>query len=221
MPEEEDDVTSDEGPKRPTFLEPTLVNGYDGLAGAHDNIVWIRKDSQYAYTLNNKLIIEDTKSRAQKIYTETTVRLSCLGISDDEKFLAVGEGEPSEEGYSVVHYYQLGENPHLVQQLKLHKCGIQSLGLFIKPKVGSQLWRFMVTLSTYQEHMIAFWDMSTGCVMRTFSDVGGLANKIVMKPRDMCEPEWCSFFTVGCASHFVEWQYQYTDKNSNLVPFPI
>jgi hypothetical protein len=44
-------------------MEPTLVNGFDGMSGAHENIVWVRKESTYIYTLNNKVIIENTKTR--------------------------------------------------------------------------------------------------------------------------------------------------------------
>ena len=103
---EEDEAESEnQNPKKPTILEPSLINGYDGLSGAHDNIVWCRKDNQYAYTLNNKLILEQTKSREQILFCETTVRLSCMCLSDDEKFLAVGEGEPGDDGYSKVYYY--------------------------------------------------------------------------------------------------------------------
>lgn len=136
VPEADDDVTSDEGPQKPTFLEPTLMNGYDGLGGAHDNIIWLKHSGQYVYTLNNKLIFEDTKSRAQKIFTVTTVRLSCISCSVDDKFLAVGEGEPSEEGYACIHYFQMGETPIYQHKLKLHKKGIQSIGMFNKPKAS-------------------------------------------------------------------------------------
>lgn len=52
-----------EGQSSAFKLEPKLANGFDGLSGTHDNLVWIRRDQMYAYTLNNKLLFEYTKSR--------------------------------------------------------------------------------------------------------------------------------------------------------------
>jgi hypothetical protein len=119
-------------------MEPTLVNGYDGMSGAHDNIVWVRKESTYIYTLNNKLIIENTKTRQQTVFCDTTSRLSCLSLFHDEKFLVVGEGEPSsEDGKALIYYYQLGDKPRLLETLSFHKSGVQSLGTFQKHKPGN------------------------------------------------------------------------------------
>jgi hypothetical protein len=44
-------------------IEPTIINGYDGFSGAHDNLVWNSNQGTIIYTLNNKLIKEDTKTR--------------------------------------------------------------------------------------------------------------------------------------------------------------
>jgi hypothetical protein len=42
--------------------------------------------------LNNKFIIENTKTREQEIFKDSTVQLSCLAASTDGKFIAVAEG---------------------------------------------------------------------------------------------------------------------------------
>lgn len=44
-------------------FEHNLINGYDGFGGVHDNLFWNVKDGLTFFTLNNKLIIEETKTR--------------------------------------------------------------------------------------------------------------------------------------------------------------
>lgn len=44
------------------------------------------------FTLNNKLIIENTKSREQTVFSNSEVQLSCMAMTVDGKYLAVGEG---------------------------------------------------------------------------------------------------------------------------------
>ena len=41
-----------------TMIDPILLNGYDGFSGTHDNLVWLLKSQQIAYTMNNKIILE-------------------------------------------------------------------------------------------------------------------------------------------------------------------
>jgi hypothetical protein len=52
-----------EGQESERIIEPTIVNGYDGFGGVHDNLLWSISDDQIVYTLNNKVIFENTKSR--------------------------------------------------------------------------------------------------------------------------------------------------------------
>ncbi len=79
-------------------MEPNIVNGYDGFSGVHDNLIWNPMAGNIIYTLNNKVIIEQTKSREQVILSLSTVRLSCLAQSTNGKYLAAAEGEPNEQG---------------------------------------------------------------------------------------------------------------------------
>jgi hypothetical protein len=60
------------------IMEPNIVNGYDGFSGVHDNLIWNPMAGNIIYTLNNKVIIEQTKSREQVVLSLSTVRLSCL-----------------------------------------------------------------------------------------------------------------------------------------------
>jgi hypothetical protein len=146
------------------------------MSGVHDNMIWIRKEQISIYTMNNKLIIENTKSRQQSVLCDTSSRLSCLSIFDDDKFLVVGEGEPSENGYACIYYYQLGESPRLMQKLSYHKSGVQSLDTFQKNKPPGQQYRFVISASTAEEHTLVMWDLTSGCTMRSFADIGGIAN---------------------------------------------
>ena len=40
-----------------------IVNGYDGFGGVHDNLLWNPKSGMMIYTMNNKVIMEQTKTR--------------------------------------------------------------------------------------------------------------------------------------------------------------
>lgn len=45
------------------LIDPFIVNGYDGFGGVHDNLIWNPMQGIIIYTLNNKVIIEQTKTR--------------------------------------------------------------------------------------------------------------------------------------------------------------
>jgi hypothetical protein len=45
------------------LINPRIVNGYDGFGGVHNNIAWDSKHGWVAYTLHNKVIFENTKTR--------------------------------------------------------------------------------------------------------------------------------------------------------------
>jgi hypothetical protein len=65
-------------------IEPVTVNGYDGFSGAHGNVIWQPYYGRIIYTLNNKLIVEEAKTRSQVILIESTSRLSCLAESNEK-----------------------------------------------------------------------------------------------------------------------------------------
>ena len=55
------------------MIDSTLVNGYDGFGGVHNNLVWNSTEKWAVYTLNNKLIFENTKTREQTVMSDSTV----------------------------------------------------------------------------------------------------------------------------------------------------
>lgn len=71
------------------------------------------------YTLNNKLIQEDTKTRQQTVFTKSTVRLSCLALSESGRFVAAAEGETNSTGNSYIFLFDLQEMK-LINKLTFH-----------------------------------------------------------------------------------------------------
>lgn len=61
------------GESRSMTLEQKLISGYDGFGGVHDNILWNVSLGFTYFTLNNKLIIENTKTREQTVFADSTV----------------------------------------------------------------------------------------------------------------------------------------------------
>jgi len=88
----------DEQDREERIVDTSIINGYDGFGGVHDNLVWDSIKGWMAYTLHNKVIFENTKSREQKIFCDSTTQLSTLVLSNDKKMIAVGEGKPNKLG---------------------------------------------------------------------------------------------------------------------------
>mmetsp|Transcript_22941 Transcript_22941/g.22258 ORF Transcript_22941/g.22258 Transcript_22941/m.22258 type:complete len:136 (-) Transcript_22941:1848-2255(-) len=61
----------EEQPKK--VLEAEICTGYDGFGGVHDNLVWNVEEAWMAYTLHNKVILENTKTRQQSILINSSV----------------------------------------------------------------------------------------------------------------------------------------------------
>ena len=68
----------------PFELYPNMVGGYDGFSGAHENLKWVAKEDLIIYTMNNKIILEKTKSKEQQIINVSSVRLSTMAITDNQ-----------------------------------------------------------------------------------------------------------------------------------------
>ena len=71
------------------ILEQKLINGYDGFGGVHDNLIWNSSAGYTYFTLNNKFIIENTKTRDQTVFADSTVQLSCMASTANFKLVAV------------------------------------------------------------------------------------------------------------------------------------
>jgi hypothetical protein len=49
--------------KQCEVLNPVILGGYDGFSGTHENLKWLLKEGVIIYTMNNKIIVENTKTR--------------------------------------------------------------------------------------------------------------------------------------------------------------
>ena len=53
------------------LMDQKLIIGYDGFGGVHDNLVWNVAAGFTYFTLHNKLIIENTKTREQQVFADS------------------------------------------------------------------------------------------------------------------------------------------------------
>lgn len=104
-------------------IDPTIVNGYDGFGGVHENLLWNANLGTIVYTLNNKVIKENTKTRQQNVFADSTVRLSCLAQTETGKFVAAAEGETNTSGNSFIYLYDM-ETHKLINKLTFHQKGV-------------------------------------------------------------------------------------------------
>ena len=108
------------------ILEQKLVTGYDGYGGVHDNLMWNPQAGFTYFTLNNKLVIENTKTREQSVFCNSGVQLSCMAMSVDGRYLAVGEGSQNSQGGANIYIYDI-EKRQKISSLAFHQKGIQSM----------------------------------------------------------------------------------------------
>jgi len=188
------------------------MNGYDGFGGVHDNLIWNVTGGLTYFTLNNKVIIEDTKSRAQTVLAETTVQLSCMaatgdGKSVDGRFLAVGEGsESGGSGRSYILVFDL-ERKKLHRRLGFHQKGIQSLAF-------SHDGGFLVSVGVQADNTLAVWDLNTGLVMRHQSLGAAATNQVRMDPS--VEAPFVGFISVGNQAAVRRWRM---DTEARVLEF--
>lgn len=153
------------GESKSTTLEQKLISGYDGFGGVHDNLLWNVAAGFTYYTLNNKLIIENTKTREQTVFADATVQLSCMAGSVPDKYIAVGEGSPNAQGNAIAYVYNV-ETKKLQSKLTFHQKGIQSMAFSYDSK-------YLITLGVQGDDTLAIWDISsasqTGTVVKSTS----------------------------------------------------
>ena len=121
------------GNDRGQILEQKLINGYDGYGGVHDNLVWNVQGGFSYFTLKNKMIIENTKTREQTVFADSCVQLSCLASSVDHRLIAVGEGSENPQGNSLVYLYDT-EKKKLLNKFTFHQKGVQSMTFSVDAK---------------------------------------------------------------------------------------
>ena len=118
-----------------------------------NNIVFNKEKNWYAYTANNKVIIEFLNSeRKQTILSDSKDELSCLVLSKDLKYLISSIGQTNKEEYACIFIYD-ANSFSLIRKLKLHPKGVQYICL-------SNDNNYMVSLGTKRENSICLWNLN-------------------------------------------------------------
>ena len=141
-------------------MKPAVVSGYDGFGGVHDNIVWHQADGWMVYTLHNKVIFENVKTREQTVLSDSASQLSTLTLSADKRLLAVAEGRPNAKtGNSLIYLYDTQERK-LIQRYTFHQRGVQALAF-------SNNGQHLISLGVQGENNLAILDLQSGLVVRS------------------------------------------------------
>ena len=138
----------------------------------HENLLWNANQGTIVYTLNNKVIKENTKTRQQNIFADSTVRLSCLAQTENGKIVAAAEGEINSSGQSFIFLYDM-EAHKLITTLTYHQKGVQAVAFADKGKV-------LISRGVSDENAIAVWDISLGAVLKNALIPGHSTNQSIV-----------------------------------------
>ena len=118
-----------------------------------NNVVFNRENKWYAYTVNNKIVIEFLNSeRKQKILSDSKDELSCLILSKNLKYLISGIGQINKDEYASIFIYDANLFM-LIRRLNLHPKGVQYISL-------SDDNRYMISIGTKKENSICIWNFT-------------------------------------------------------------
>ena len=124
-----------------------------------NNLVFNKKDKWYAYTVNNKVIIEFLENeRREVILTDSKDELSCLIMSSDGKHLVAGVGCTNREEYAPIYVYEIESRNYnlffsLKKKLNFHFKGVQYLAISPDNK-------YMISIGTLEEKSICAWNFT-------------------------------------------------------------
>ena len=117
-----------------------------------NNIVFNKENNWFAFTVNNKIIIEYLiGERKQRIINISKDEISCLILSDDSKYLIAGIGKKNQEEFASIFIYETN-NFSLIKKLNLHPKGIQYICL-------SKDNKFLISIGTKEENSVCIWDL--------------------------------------------------------------
>ena len=120
-----------------------------------NNIVFNKKDKWYAYTVNNKIIIEFLENeRREIILSDSKDELSCLIMTPDGKHLISTVGCTNREEYAPIFIYEtFNLNFTLKKKLNFHFKGIQHIAV-------SADCKYMVSIGTLEEKSVCVWNFT-------------------------------------------------------------
>ena len=120
-----------------------------------NNLVFNKKDKWYAYTVNNKIIIEFLENeRREIILTDSKDELSCLLMTPNGKYLISAVGCTNREEYAPIFIYEtFNLNFILKKKLNFHFKGIQNIAI-------SPDCKYMVSIGTVEEKSVCVWNFT-------------------------------------------------------------
>ena len=120
-----------------------------------NNIVFNKRDKWYAYTVNNKIIVEFLENeRREIILSDSKDELSCLIITPDGKHLISSVGCTNREEYAPIYIYEtFNLNFNLKKKLNFHFKGIQYIAV-------SPDCKYMISIGTLEEKSICVWNFT-------------------------------------------------------------
>jgi len=108
------------------------------------------------------------------VFADSTVQLSCLAGSVNEKYIAVGEGSANSNGHSLVFLYNI-ETKKLMSRLSFHQKGVQSMCFSYDAK-------YLITLGAQGDDTLAVWDISSGQVIKSAPVGNAATNQVKVDP---------------------------------------
>lgn len=137
---------------------------------------------------------------------DSNSHLSTLAISADKRFVAAGEGRPSQRsGNSLIYLYDT-QTRKLIGKYTFHQRGVQALAF-------SNNAQHLISVGVHGENNIAIWDLSTGLVVRSCLVKNTSAiNQLKVDPYVGGEGEYIQFAAVGNKGAFSIYRYEVTTQ---------
>ncbi len=148
--------------KLPNFVEPekntNILNCKYCLGlsvNSMNNLVFNKKDKWYAYTVNNKIVIEFLENeRREIILSDSKDELSCLILAPNGKYLIGTVGCTNREEYAPILIYEtMNLNFVLKKKLNFHFKGVQHIAV-------SPDCKYMISVGTLEEKSICVWNFT-------------------------------------------------------------
>ena len=141
-----------------------------------NNLVY-NYDEWYAYTVNNKIVIESLFSdgeRMQRVLINSKDELSCLYLTRDKRFLIGGVGFARRDKHAGIFVYDVKSEFALVKKMTFHNKGVQCVK-------ASNNGKYLVSLGIKEENVVCLWKLNDFKVIdsKTVSDVKGYFDVVV------------------------------------------
>ena len=192
--EKEDVLIGNPFEDKEAIIKSEIIIGYNG--NSHDNIVWNEKEGWIAYTIRNKLVIEDVRERRHAIFSDHESDISTMAISADISLLATAAGTSNPNTKtSDIFVYSIQKNQlQLKKKLSFHETGVQAVKFLCE--------KYLCSLGRYPECVVALWDIEKGQIIAS-GKIEYAANDLKGNAEKLSDP----FYTVG-SNVITEWQFK-------------